>query len=92
MVAVTRSIPASEAKPCTNGFTLFLIDVKEALAAGTLSYTPIPKMGSNILYSSQVFDDVRAGAQRPRRGRRRLHGAVGRAQPRADPGRRGRCR
>ena len=67
MVAVTRTIPAAETKehglPRTAGFTLFLIDVKEALAAGTLSYTPIPKMGSNILHSSQVFfDDVRVPA------------------------------
>ena len=64
MVAVTRTIPAAEASPRTAGFTLFLIDVKEALAAGTLSYTPIPKMGSNLLYSSQVFfDDVRVPAE-----------------------------
>jgi len=63
MVAVTRTIPAGTAKPRTAGFTLFLVDVKEALAAGTLSYQPIPKMGSNILYSSQVFfDDVRVPA------------------------------
>lgn len=63
MVAVTRTIPAAEATPRVNGFTLFLIDVKEALAAGTLSYNPIPKMGSNILTSSQVyFDDVRVPA------------------------------
>jgi acyl-CoA dehydrogenase len=63
MVAVTRTIPAGDAKPRTAGFTLFLVDVKEALAAGTLSYTPIPKMGSNILFSSQVFfDDVRVPA------------------------------
>jgi acyl-CoA dehydrogenase len=65
MVAVTRTIPAAEARPRTAGFTLLLVDVKEALAAGTLSYTPIPKMGSNILYSSQVFfDDVRVPAHR----------------------------
>ncbi len=65
MVAVTRTIPAQDAKPRTSGFTLFLVDVKEALAAGTLSYTPIPKMGSNILCSSQVFlDDVRVPAHR----------------------------
>jgi acyl-CoA dehydrogenase len=64
MVAVTRTIPAADASPRTSGFTLFLIDVKEALAAGTLSYTPIPKMGSNILFSSQVFfDDVRVPAE-----------------------------
>ncbi|MFL6157980.1 MAG: acyl-CoA dehydrogenase family protein [Marmoricola sp.] len=68
MVAVTRTVPAAEAKEAggnrTHGFTLFLVDVKEALAAGTLSYTPIPKMGSNILQSSQVFfDDVRVPAE-----------------------------
>ena len=63
MVAITRTIPAADAKPRTAGFTLFLVDVKEALAAGTLSYTPIPKMGSNIVTSSQVFfDDVRVPA------------------------------
>ena len=67
MVAVTRTISAAETKeqglPRTAGFTLFLVDVKEALAAGTLSYQPIPKMGSNILCSSQVFfDDVRVPA------------------------------
>lgn len=67
MVAVTRTIPAAETKERglsrTAGFTLFLVDVKQALADGTLSYTPIPKMGSNILHSSQVFfDDVRVPA------------------------------
>jgi acyl-CoA dehydrogenase len=67
MVAVTRTIPADKTKelglPRTAGFTLFLVDVKKALADGTLSYTPIPKMGSNILHSSQVFfDDVRVPA------------------------------
>lgn len=67
MVAVTRTIPATETRerglPRTAGFTLFLVDVKQALADGTLSYTPIPKMGSNILQSSQVFlDDVRVPA------------------------------
>jgi acyl-CoA dehydrogenase len=64
MVAVARTIPAAEASPRTAGFTLFLVDVKQALADGTLSYTPIPKMGSNILHSSQVFfDDVRVPAE-----------------------------
>jgi acyl-CoA dehydrogenase len=63
MVAVTRTIPAEEARPRTAGFTLLLVDVKEALADGTLTYQPIPKMGSNVLHSSQVFfDDVRVAA------------------------------
>ena len=64
MIAVTRTIPAAEAEPRVNGFTLLLVPVKEALAAGTLSYTPIPKMGTNVLTSSQVFlDDVRVPAE-----------------------------
>lgn len=63
MVAVTRTTPLEDAKPRTAGFTLFLVDVKQALSDGTLTYHPIPKMGSNILYSSQVFfDDVRVPA------------------------------
>lgn len=49
----------------TAGFTLLLVDVKEAVAAGTLTYTPIPKMGSNVVTSSQVFlDDVRVPADK----------------------------
>lgn len=63
MVAVTRTTPADQATSRTAGFTLFLVDVKQALADGSLSYTPIPKMGSNILHSSQVFlDRVRVPA------------------------------
>lgn len=62
-VVVTRTTPLEQAQPRTAGFTLFLVDVKAALEAGTLSYTPIPKMGANILTSSQVFfDDVRVPA------------------------------
>jgi len=67
MVVVTRTTPAGEAKEKsgnrTFGFTLLLVDVKQALAEGTLSYTPIPKMGANTVTSSQVFfDDVRVPA------------------------------
>ncbi|HET6563639.1 MAG TPA: acyl-CoA dehydrogenase family protein [Marmoricola sp.] len=63
MIAVTRTVAAADATPRTSGFTLLLVDVKEALAAGTLSYSPIPKMGTNMLTSSQVFlDDVRVPA------------------------------
>ncbi|AXT83982.1 acyl-CoA dehydrogenase [Aeromicrobium sp. A1-2] len=65
MIAITRTIPAADARPRTAGFTLFLVDVKEALAEGTLTYQPIPKLGGNIVTSSQVFfDDVRVPAHR----------------------------
>ncbi len=65
MIVVARTTPADHAVRATAGFTLFLVEVKEALAAGTLRYTPIPKMGSNVVTSSQVFlDDVRVPADR----------------------------
>jgi acyl-CoA dehydrogenase len=63
MVVVARTIPAAEAQPRTAGITLFLVDVKQALADGTLTFQPIPKLGSRILASSQVYlDDVRVPA------------------------------
>ena len=65
MIAVTRTIPAASAKPRTTGFTLLLVDVGEAVAAGTLSYQSIPKLGGNIVTANQVFfDDVRVPADR----------------------------
>ncbi len=65
MIAVARTIPAARAKPRTAGLTLFLIDVKEALADGTLQALPIEKLGSNLVHSNQVFfDGVRVPAER----------------------------
>ncbi|XVQ15237.1 acyl-CoA dehydrogenase family protein [Spirillospora sp. CA-255316] len=65
MVLVTRTIPAAEAKPRTAGFTVLLVDVKEAVAQGTLTYQPIPKLGTNTVASSTVFlDEVRVPAGR----------------------------
>ncbi|MER6945162.1 acyl-CoA dehydrogenase family protein [Nonomuraea sp. NPDC000554] len=63
MLLVTRTIPAAEAKPRTNGMTVFLVNVPEAVAAGQLSYRPIPKMGANTTPSNMVFlDDLRVPA------------------------------
>lgn len=63
MVLVTRTIPAAEAKPRYNGFTILLVDVKQAVADGTLTYRPIPKLGTNTVASNMVFlDDVRVPA------------------------------
>ncbi len=65
LVLVTRTIPAAEAKPRTNGFTVLLVDIKEAVAEGTLTYRPIPKLGTNVVASNMVFlDDVRVPAHR----------------------------
>ncbi|WP_370248961.1 acyl-CoA dehydrogenase family protein [Nocardioides sp.] len=63
MIVVARTTSAADAVAAgsrTFGFTLALVDVAAARAAGTLSFTPIPKMGANTVTSSQVFlDDVR---------------------------------
>ena len=65
MIAVTRTTPAVEATPRTAGFTLLLVDVAEAVEAGTLTYESIPKLGGNIVTASQVFfDAVRVPAER----------------------------
>ncbi|GAA2595297.1 acyl-CoA dehydrogenase family protein [Actinomadura fulvescens] len=65
LVLVTRTIPAAEAKPRTAGFTVLLVDIKDAVAQGTLTYQPIPKLGTNTVASSMVFlDDVRVPAER----------------------------
>jgi acyl-CoA dehydrogenase len=65
MVLVTRTIPAAEARPRVSGFTILLVDVKEAVAAGTLTYRPIPKLGTNTVASNMVFlDDVRVPVER----------------------------
>jgi acyl-CoA dehydrogenase len=63
MLLVTRTIPAADAKPRTNGLTVFLVNVPDAVAAGQLSYRPIPKMGANTTPSNMVFfDDLRVPA------------------------------
>lgn len=60
MLLVTRTIPAAEARPRSNGLTVFLVNVPEAVAAGQLSFRPIPKMGANTTPSNMVFlDDLR---------------------------------
>jgi acyl-CoA dehydrogenase len=63
MVLVTRTIPAAEAKPRLNGFTILLVDIEEAVAKGTLTYRPIPKLGTNTVASNMVYlDGVRVPA------------------------------
>lgn len=63
MLLVTRTVPAAEAKPRTHGLTVFLVNVPAAVAAGQLSYQPIPKLGANTTPSNMVFiDDLRVPA------------------------------
>jgi acyl-CoA dehydrogenase len=57
MVLVSRTIPAAEARPRLNGFTILLVDIEEAVREGTLTYKPIPKLGTNTVASNMVFLD-----------------------------------
>jgi acyl-CoA dehydrogenase len=64
MIVVTRTVPADQAQPRTSGFTLLLVDVREAVAAGTLTYQPIEKLGGNVVTANAVFfDEVRVPAE-----------------------------
>lgn len=75
LVLVTRTTPAAEARPRTSGFTVLLVDVKRAVADGTLTYRPIPKLGTNTVASNMVFlDGVRVPADR-------VLGEVGQGSP-----------
>jgi acyl-CoA dehydrogenase len=63
MVLVSRTVPAEEARPRVSGFTILLVDLEEATAAGTLTFRPIPKLGTNTVASNMVFlDEVRVPA------------------------------
>ncbi|WP_219462125.1 acyl-CoA dehydrogenase family protein [Nonomuraea rhizosphaerae] len=65
MLLVTRTVPAAEARPRSHGLTVFLVNVPEAVAAGRLTYRPIPKLGANTTPSNMVFlDDLRVPASR----------------------------
>ncbi|MET7392044.1 acyl-CoA dehydrogenase family protein [Dactylosporangium sp. NPDC005572] len=56
---------AEHATRSTRGFTVLLVDVREAVAAGTLVLQALPKMSMNTVPSFAVFlDDVRVPADR----------------------------
>lgn len=59
MLVVARTTPVDQAPKKTHGLSLFMIDTDRA----GLSHTPIGKLGTNTLPSSQVyFDNVRINA------------------------------
>jgi acyl-CoA dehydrogenase len=65
MLVVCRTSEPDRARGRTHGFSVLMVDVAEATAAGTLRVQPIPKMGTNVVPSNMVFlDDVRVPADR----------------------------
>ncbi|MGV1682837.1 acyl-CoA dehydrogenase family protein [Sphingopyxis sp. NJF-3] len=58
MILLARTTPREEAASRTEGLSVFLVDMKEALAAGTLSIRPIDTM-MNHATTEVFFDNMR---------------------------------
>lgn len=61
MILLARTTPREEAASRTDGLSVFLVDMKEALAAGTLSIRPIDTM-MNHATTEIFFDNMRIPA------------------------------
>lgn len=61
MILLARTTPREEAASRTEGLSVFLVDMKEALAAGTLSIRPIDTM-MNHATTEIFFDNMRISA------------------------------
>jgi alkylation response protein AidB-like acyl-CoA dehydrogenase len=61
MILLARTTPREEAASRTEGLSVFLVDMKEALAAGTLSIRPIDTM-MNHATTEIFFDQMRIPA------------------------------
>jgi acyl-CoA dehydrogenase len=61
MILLARTTPREEAASRTEGLSVFLVDMKEALAAGTLSIRPIDTM-MNHATTEVFFDNMRVPA------------------------------
>lgn len=61
MILLARTTPREDAASRTEGLSVFLVDMKEALAAGTLSIRPIDTM-MNHATTEIFFDEMRVPA------------------------------
>src|SRR3546814_20009954 len=61
MILLARTTPREEAASRTEGLSVFLVDMKEALAAGTLTIRPIDTM-MNHATTDIFFDQMRVPA------------------------------
>jgi len=59
-IVVARTTPKEEVDKKTKGISMFLVDVDEAVSAGTLDYDQIHKSASEFVHSYSVyFEDMR---------------------------------
>ena len=65
LVAMARTTPKSEVERRTDGISMVLVDVEEALDAGTLQMEAIPKTAARCVHSFELwFEDLRVPADR----------------------------
>ncbi|SDK56453.1 acyl-CoA dehydrogenase family protein [Natronorubrum texcoconense] len=63
LLVVARTTPKSAAEKRTKGISMFLVDIDDAVDAGTLTMRSIPKSASNAVGASELwFDDLRVPA------------------------------
>lgn len=63
LLVVARTTPKSAAEKRTKGMSMFLVDIDEAVDAGTLTMRSIPKTASNAVHAYELwFDDLRVPA------------------------------
>ncbi|ELY38982.1 acyl-CoA dehydrogenase family protein [Natronorubrum tibetense] len=63
LLVVARTTPKSAAEKRTKGISMFLVDIDDAVDAGTLTMRSIPKTASNAVHAYELwFDDLRAPA------------------------------
>jgi len=59
-VVIARTTPIDEVDKPTRGISMFLVDIEDAVSAGTLEYEKIPKSASDMVNSFEMwFDGVR---------------------------------
>jgi acyl-CoA dehydrogenase len=63
-VVIARTTPVEEVDKATRGISMFLVDLADAVSAGTLEYEKIPKSASDMVNSYEMwFDGVRVPAE-----------------------------
>lgn len=64
IVLVARTTPKADVEKRTRGISMFLVDVEEAHAAGSLEMKSIPKTASNAVHAFELwFKDLRIPAE-----------------------------
>jgi acyl-CoA dehydrogenase len=65
ILLVARTTPLDDVEKRTRGISMFLVDIDEAVDAGSLEMKPIPKSASNAVHAFELwFENLRVPADR----------------------------